>query len=117
MGHPDNYIEANPMVTPAHIVPEWYFLPFYAILRAIPDKFTALYVWFNSSIFSPILDRSPVRSSQFRPIFKIFFWVLVADCFLLGYLGAMPAEGIYVILSRIATAYYFFHFLILFPLS
>ena len=64
----------------------------------------------------PWLDRSPVRSSQFRPIFKIFFWVLVADCILLGYLGAMPAEGIYVILSRIATAYYFFNFLVLFPL-
>ena len=64
----------------------------------------------------PWLDRSPIRSSQFRPIFKVFFWILVLDCILLGYLGAMPAEGIYVILSRIATAYYFFHFLILFPL-
>ena len=64
----------------------------------------------------PWLDKSPVRSSQFRPIFKIFFWILLLDCILLGYLGAMPAEGIYVILSIVATAYYFFHFLILFPL-
>jgi ubiquinol-cytochrome c reductase cytochrome b subunit len=119
MGHPDNYIEANPMVTPAHIVPEWYFLPFYAILRAIPDKLGGVLFMFGAIavlFVLPWLDRSPVRSSQFRPIFKIFFWILLLDCILLGYLGAMPAEGIYVTLSRIATAYYFFHFLVLFPL-
>ena len=119
LGHPDNYIEANPLATPAHIVPEWYFLPFYAILRAIPDKLGGVLFMFGSIavlFVIPWLDRSSVRSTQFRPIFKIFFWILLADCVLLGYLGAMPAEGIYVILSRIATAYYFFHFLILFPL-
>ena len=119
MGHPDNYIEANPMVTPAHIVPEWYFLPFYAILRAIPDKLGGVLFMFGAIavlFILPWLDRSSVRSSQFRPIYKIFFWILLFDCILLGYLGAMPAEGIYVILSRIATAYYFFHYLILFPL-
>ena len=119
MGHPDNYIEADPLVTPAHIVPEWYFLPFYAILRAIPDKLGGVLFMFGSIavlFVLPWLDRSPVRSSQFRPIFKIFFWILLLDCILLGYLGAMPAEGIYVTLSRIATAYYFFHFLVLFPL-
>ena len=119
MGHPDNYIPANPMVTPPHIVPEWYFLPFYAILRGCSDKlggvlfmFGAIFVLF----ILPWLDRQPIRSSQFRPLYKIFFWILFLDCIALGYLGAMPAEGIYVWLSRIATGYYFFHFLVLLPL-
>src|SRR6056300_1484689 len=119
LGHPDNYIPANPLQTPPHIVLEWYFLPFYAILRAIPDKLGGVLFMFGAIavlFVLPWLDRSPVRSSQFRPIFKIFFWILLLDCILLGYLGAMPAEGIYVTLSRIATAYYFFHFLVLFPL-
>ncbi len=118
MGHPDNYIPANPLVTPANIVPEWYFLPFYAILRAIPDKLTGVLAMFASIgvlFILPWLDRSPVRSGSFRPIFRIFFWVLVADCAMLAYLGAKPPEGIYVILSRIGTLYYFFHFLILLP--
>ena len=119
MGHPDNYIPANPLVTPAHIVPEWYFLPFYAILRAVPDKLGGVLAMFGAIVvlfILPWLDRQPIRSSNFRPLYKMFFWVLFADCILLGYLGAMPAEGIYVVLSRIATAYYFFHFLILLPL-
>ena len=114
MGHPDNYIPANPMQTPAHIVPEWYFLPFYAILRAVPDKLGGVLLMF-SAIFVlfilPWLDRSPVRSARFRPMFRIFFWLLFIDCIALGYLGGMPAEGIYVVLSRIATAWYFLHFL------
>ena len=119
MGHPDNYIPANPLVTPAHIVPEWYFLPFYAILRAVPDKLGGVLAMFGAIVvlfILPWLDRQPIRSSNFRPLYKMFFWVLFADCILLGYLGAMPAEGIYVVLSRIATGYYFFHFLILLPL-
>ena len=119
MGHPDNYIPANPMVTPAHIVPEWYFLPFYAILRAIPDKLGGVLFMFGAIMVLfvlPWLDKSSVRSSQFRPLYKLFFWFLVIDCIALGYLGAMPAEGIYVVLSRLATAYYFFHFLIILPL-
>ena len=119
MGHPDNYIPANPMVTPAHIVPEWYFLPFYAILRAIPDKLGGVLFMFGAIMVLfvlPWLDKSSVRSSQFRPLYKLFFWFLVVDCIALGYLGAMPAEGIYVVLSRLATAYYFFHFLIILPL-
>ena len=119
MGHPDNYIPADPMVTPAHIVPEWYFLPFYAILRAIPDKLGGVLFMFGAIMVLfvlPWLDKSSVRSSQFRPLYKLFFWILVIDCIALGYLGAKPAEGIYVILSRIATAYYFFHFLIILPL-
>ena len=119
LGHADNYIEANPMVTPAHIVPEWYFLPFYAILRAIPDKLGGVLFMFGAIMVLfvlPWLDKSSVRSSQFRPLYKLFFWFLVIDCIALGYLGAMPAEGIYVLLSRLATAYYFFHFLIILPL-
>ena len=118
MGHPDNYIPANPMVTPAHIVPEWYFLPFYAILRAVPDKLLGVLAMFAAIgvlFILPWLDRSPVRSATFRPIYKIMFWVFLIDCVALTYLGAKPAEGIYVILSRLCTVYYFFHFIILLP--
>ena len=119
MGHPDNYIPANPMQTPAHIVPEWYFLPFYAILRAVPDKLGGVLLMF-AAIFVlfvlPWLDRSPVRSARFRPLFRIFFWLLFIDCIALGYLGGKPAEGVYVALSRIATAWYFLHFLVILPL-
>jgi len=118
LGHPDNYIPANPLQTPAHIVPEWYFLPFYAILRAIPDKLGGVLFMFGAIavlFVLPWLDKSPVRSGRFRPVFKVFFWLLLLDCVLLGYLGAKPAEGIYVILSRLATGWYFFHFLIVLP--
>ena len=118
MGHPDNYIPANPMVTPAHIVPEWYFLPFYAILRAVPDKLLGVLAMFAAIavlFVLPWLDRSPVRSATFRPIYKIMFWVFLLDCVALTYLGAKPAEGIYVVLSRLCTIYYFAHFIILLP--
>jgi ubiquinol-cytochrome c reductase cytochrome b subunit len=119
MGHPDNYIPANPLVTPEHIVPEWYFLPFYAILRAVPDKLGGVVLMFGSIAILfvlPWLDTSKVRSARFRPLFRWFFWILVLDCIVLGYLGAKPPEGIYVTLARIATAYYFIHFLILLPI-
>ena len=118
MGHPDNYIPANPMVTPAHIVPEWYFLPFYAILRAVPDKLLGVLAMFAAIavlFVLPWLDRSRVRSATFRPIYKIMFWVFLIDCVALTYLGAKPAEGIYVVLSRLCTIYYFAHFIILLP--
>ncbi|WP_029007557.1 cytochrome b [Azospirillum halopraeferens] len=118
LGHPDNYIPANPLVTPAHIVPEWYFLPFYAILRAIPDKLGGVIAMFGAIavlFVLPWLDTSKVRSCKFRPIYRQFFWVLVLCCLVLGYAGAMPAEGIWLTIGRIATAYYFFHFLILLP--
>ena len=118
MGHPDNYIPANPMVTPAHIVPEWYFLPFYAILRAVPDKLLGVLAMFAAIavlFVLPWLDRSPVRSATFRPIYKIMFGVFLLDCVALTYLGAKPAEGIYVVLSRLCTVYYFAHFIILLP--
>lgn len=186
LGHPDNYIEANPLVTPAHIVPEWYFLPFYAILRAITftiplwlpglgllalavfiqlaqfsslarkpfdffgipiAKFNPIYhvplvalavllmaagasgaeissklggviAMFASILillFIPWLDSSPVRSSNYRPIYKWFFWLFAITCVALGYLGSKPAEGLYVMLAQIFTAYYFAHFLIVMP--
>ena len=119
MGHPDNYIEVNPLVTPAHIVPEWYFLPFYAILRAVPDKLGGVLLMFGAIavlFILPWLDTSKVRSGAYRPLFKQFFWIFAVNAVALGYLGAMPAEGIYVILSRICTAYYFGHFLLVLPL-
>ncbi|MEH6827155.1 cytochrome b [Parasphingorhabdus sp.] len=126
LGHADNYIPANPLSTPAHIVPEWYFWPWYAILRAftvdflfIPAKllgvlamFSAILVWF----FLPWLDRSPVRSGMFRPKFKIFFGILVVDILVLGYCGGAPAAEPFVMISQIASAYYFAHFLIILPL-
>lgn len=119
LGHPDNYIPANPLVTPAHIVPEWYFLPFYAILRAVPDKLGGVVLMFGSIavlFILPWLDTSKVRSASFRPLYRQFFWVFVVVAILLGWLGAKPAEGGYVIASRICTAYYFAHFLIILPL-
>ncbi len=118
MGHPDNYIPANALQTPAHIVPEWYFLPFYAILRAVPDKLGGVLAMFGAIAILfvlPWLDRSPIRSGRFRPLFKIFFWVLFLDCLVLGYIGAMPAEGIYVVIGRVATVWYFLHFLVILP--
>ena len=118
LGHPDNYIPANPLVTPEHIVPEWYLLPFYAILRAIPSKLGGVIFMYESIfilILLPWLDSSKVRSAAFRPLYKKFYWVLVAMVILLGYLGAKPPEGIYVILARVATTYYFIHFLIILP--
>jgi ubiquinol-cytochrome c reductase cytochrome b subunit len=118
-GEPDNYIEANPLVTPAHIVPEWYFLPFYAILRSIPDKLLGVLAMFAAIgilFLLPWLDTSRVRSARFRPTFKIFFWVLLIDALALGWAGGQPPEGLALIVGRVATAYYFIHFLILLPL-
>ena len=119
LGHSDNYIEANPLVTPKHIVPEWYLLPFYAILRSVPDKLGGVVLLF-ASIFIlmalPWLDSSKVRSAIFRPIYKLFFWVLIVDVLALGYVGAMPAEGLYLLVARVATIYYFAHFLIILPI-
>ena len=119
MGHADNYIPANPLVTPAHIVPEWYFLPFYAILRSVPDKLFGVIAMFSSLLILlalPWLDSSRVRSGKYRPIFKQLFWVFVFDCLVLGVVGGNPAEGHWLIIGRIATAYYFLHFIILLPL-
>lgn len=123
MGHPDNYIPANPTVTPPHIVPEWYFLPFYAILRAftfdiffLEAKFLGVIAMFGSIIilfFIPWIDKSKVRSMTFRPLSRIFFWLLIADVILLGVVGAMPAEGIWTYLGQFGTVYYFLHFTVI----
>ena len=119
LGHSDNYIQANPLVTPKHIVPEWYLLPFYAILRSVPDKLGGVVLLFGSIFILmalPWLDSSKVRSSVFRPLNRIFFWVLVVDVLALGYVGAMPAEGLYLFIARVGTIYYFAHFLVVLPL-
>jgi ubiquinol-cytochrome c reductase cytochrome b subunit len=134
LGHPDNYIAANPLSTPAHIVPEWYYWPFYAILRAftvdlaipftgiviIPAKLMGVLAMFGSILllfFLPWLDTSPVRSGNYRPLFKKFFFYGLIPCILiLGYCGVMPAEEPYVMLSQLAAAYYFAHFLIILPI-
>ncbi len=118
LGHPDNYIPANPLQTPPHIVPEWYFLPFYAILRAVPDKLMGVLLMFAAVsilFFLPWLDRHKIRSASFRPFYKQFFWLFFIDCIILGWCGAMPAEGIYVLIARIASGYYFLFFLIIMP--
>jgi ubiquinol-cytochrome c reductase cytochrome b/c1 subunit len=119
LGHADNYIPANPAVTPAHIVPEWYYLPFYAILRAIPDKLMGVIALGASIVilaFLPWLDTSRVRSARYRPLFRQFFWLFVIVCVGLGWLGSKPPEGIYVILARVFTIYYFAFFLVILPL-
>ncbi len=124
LGHADNYIEANPLSTPAHIVPEWYFWPFYAILRAftvdfiLPAKLWGVLAMFGSILllfFLPWLDKSPVRSGSYRPTFRIFFYILLFDVAILGFCGGMPAEEPYVMISQLATMYYFAYFLIILP--
>ncbi len=139
MGHADNYIKANPLQTPPHIVPEWYFLPFYAILRAVPDlaipaigflgmddrivlissKLGGVLLMFGSILILfvlPWLDRHPVRSGAYRPLFQPFFAIFVVVCIALGWLGAMPAEQPYVMYTQICTVYYFAYFLVILPI-
>jgi ubiquinol-cytochrome c reductase cytochrome b/c1 subunit len=119
LGDADNYIPANPAQTPAHIVPEWYYLPFYAILRSIPNKLAGVVAMFSAIIvlvFLPWLDTARTRSSKYRPLAKQFFWIFVVVCLLLGYLGSQPPEGIYVIAGRILTVCYFAYFLVVLPL-
>ena len=117
LGHADNYIPANPAATPAHIVPEWYFLPFYAILRAIPDKLGGVLAMGGAIVvlaFLPWIDTSKVKSMNYRPIARQLFWMFVLVCIGLGYLGAMPADEPYVTISRILTVLYFGFFVALF---
>ncbi|MBI1274662.1 cytochrome b [bacterium] len=150
LGHPDNYIPADPMVTPAHIVPEWYFLPFYAILRAIPNKLGGVVAMISAILILfviPWLDRSPVRSSSYRPMYRIFFWLLVVTGLVLGYAGSQTpdwgtliafckgdaCQSIHawllviptgdasaylpdITVARLATLYYFAHFLVVMPM-
>ncbi|MEM6713428.1 MAG: cytochrome b, partial [Pseudomonadota bacterium] len=137
LGHPDNYIEANALATPAHIVPEWYFLPFYAILRAFtPDVWIVMFAgWITGGIvdaaffgvvamfgaiialaLAPWLDTSSVRSARYRPMLKWWFWLLVVDFFVLMWVGAMPAEEPYNTIALIAATYWFVYFLVILPL-
>ena len=135
-GEPDNYIPANPLVTPAHIVPEWYFLPFYAILRAFTGDFwvfqvvslgglimsaklagvIAMFASILLLLLLPWLDGSKVRSSKFRPYYAMAFWVFFLDCLVLGYIGGKPAEGAFIVIGQWATFYYFAHLVIVIPL-
>jgi quinol-cytochrome oxidoreductase complex cytochrome b subunit len=118
LGHPDNYIEANPMVTPEHIVPEWYFLPSYAILRSIPNKLIGVIALFASLLvllLLPIISTSKVRSSLYRPLHQKFFWFLVADFILLGYIGQSSPETPFLEIGQIASVYYFMYFLVIIP--
>jgi len=118
LGHPDNYIEANPMVTPAHIVPEWYFLPFYAILRTIPDKLGGVVLMVLAIVillFLPNVDNSYVRSSFFKPFHCVLFWFFVSDSLLLGWVGQEVVETPFLELSKIITPFYFIYFLFLLP--
>jgi len=137
LGHPDNYIEANPLATPAHIVPEWYFLPFYAILRAFTsDVWVVMFAsWITGGIVDakffgviamfgaiavmalvPWLDTSSVRSGRYRPLFKWWFWLLAVDFMVLMWAGARPAEPPYSTISLIGSAYWFAYFLVILPL-
>ena len=118
LGHPDNYTPANPLVTPAHIVPEWYFLPFYAILRAIPDKLGGVMAMFSAILVLfalPWLDRSPIKSGSYRPRFKLFYWLFIIDVMMLGYIGGRPAEEPYISIGQVCTLYYFIYFLVVLP--
>ncbi|MCV3769197.1 MAG: cytochrome b/b6 [Wolbachia pipientis] len=119
LGHPDNYIEADPMVTPIHIVPEWYFLPFYAMLRSIPNKFIGVSAMFGSILIwflLPWLDKTKVKSGTYRPLFKVFFWIFVINFTLLAWLGGQEAKEPYITFSRLSTLYYFLYFAIILPL-
>jgi ubiquinol-cytochrome c reductase cytochrome b subunit len=128
VGNPDNYIQANPLLTPPHIVPEWYLLPFYAMLRAIPQKLLGVLVLFGAIVtlaLIPWLDTSKVRSTRFRPMLKPFFWLFVADSILLGYLGSKEPQAVWHLsgieipllwVARIATLYYYAFFWAILPI-
>ena len=119
LGHPDNYIVANPMKTPLHIVPEWYFLPFYAILRSVPNKIGGVVAMFSSLIILlsiPFTNSSEIRSTTFRPIFKICYWLLVLSFFVLGWIGQCPVEYPYTEIGVVSMIYYFSFFILIIPI-
>nr|AHX02453.1 apocytochrome b [Plocamium cartilagineum] len=119
LGHSDNYIEANPMITPAHIVPEWYFLPFYAILRSIPHKLGGVIAMIASILilaFLPWLHSAEIRSSRFRPLYKYLYFICLCISLILGWIGGMPVEDPYIIIGQLASLYYFMHFLCILPI-
>jgi len=118
-GHPDNYIPANPDQTPSHIVPEWYFLPFYAILRSVPNKLLGVILLVLAIlvliIFPFLINDAALRATSFRPIFKIFFWVFLINCFILGWIGGKPIEYPYYTIGVLSTLLYFLYLLVLIP--
>jgi len=119
-GHPDNYIIANPMVTPAHIVPEWYFLPFYAILRSVPDKLGGVLAMGGSIVlfyFLPFFNCYLTRSTFFKPFYNILYWFFIMNFCLLGWLGQKPVEIPYVFLGQLITLFYFSFFFIIVIIS
>jgi quinol-cytochrome oxidoreductase complex cytochrome b subunit len=118
LNHPDNYIPADPMKTPAHVVPEWYFLPFYAILRSIPHKTAGILAMGGSIavlLLIPFNNTSEIRNTTYRPIFKVCYWALIAVWMILLYLGQCPVEDLYALVGQIVTVYYFFFFFVLVP--
>ena len=118
MSEVDNYIPANPMVTLSHIVPNWYLAPFYSILRAVPDKLGGVALMFGAIAILfvlPWLDTSKVRSCNFRPMYKWFMMLFFVNFFVLGYVGMLPAEGLYLLIARIGLVYYFGFFLVITP--
>ena len=115
----DNYIEANPLVTPAHIVPEWYFKTFYAILRSVPDKAGGTFLLLLSIIvlmLFPFYTKSFVNSAVFRPMYKFFFWFFIMDFIILAWIGGKPVEEPYYTIGQVATCFYFFYFIVILPL-
>jgi ubiquinol-cytochrome c reductase cytochrome b subunit len=118
LGHPVNYIPADPIHTPAHIVPEWYFLPFYAILRSIPNKIGGVLAMLFAILILfvlPIVNTSEIRSTTFRPFFKIFLWLLIGDFLFLGWVGQKAVRDTFIFVGQIGTVYYFIFFTFLVP--
>jgi len=118
LGHSDNYIPANPLVTPPHIVPEWYFLPFYAILRSIPDKLGGVLAMVGAILVLlvlPFSNTSDIRSTKFRPIFGCFYWFFAANFLILGWIGQKPVESPFIEIGMFCTFFYFLSILFLFP--
>lgn len=119
LNHPDNYIPADPLQTPAHVVPEWYFLPYYAILRSIPHKAAGIVAMVGSIavlFLIPFINSSDIRNTTYRPIFKFCFWLFIADFIILTWVGQKPVRDIFILVGQIATVYYFFFFLVLIPI-
>jgi quinol-cytochrome oxidoreductase complex cytochrome b subunit len=119
LNHPDNYIPADPLHTPAHVVPEWYFLPYYAILRSIPHKAGGIVAMLGSLLvlfLIPFINTSDIRNTTYRPLFKICFWIFIADFAILMWVGQKPVKDVFILTGQIATVYYFAFFLVLIPI-